>query len=234
MSYCVNCGVELAAAAKMCPLCDTPVINPNIHKISNEDPSYPERIEIPKSSRKRYFATVISLLMLLPGIVCILTNLLLAPETPWSVYVVSSLLMVWFLFLFPFFIKDKYKLLIVTVDAIATALYLFVFFYFASPDRNWFWQLAIPLDAGVFAAIGFLTAYFSKKRTVIRSSIAVFATALILTLFICTVVNLYTYSVYVTYFTTIIAISCIILVIFFCIADRKPKLRAWLSRKFFY
>ena len=29
MSYCVNCGVELDRSAKACPLCNTPVINPN-------------------------------------------------------------------------------------------------------------------------------------------------------------------------------------------------------------
>ena len=29
MSYCVNCGVELQAAAERCPLCNTIVINPN-------------------------------------------------------------------------------------------------------------------------------------------------------------------------------------------------------------
>ena len=28
MSYCVNCGVELDASAKECPLCNTPVLNP--------------------------------------------------------------------------------------------------------------------------------------------------------------------------------------------------------------
>lgn len=28
MSYCVNCGVELEASLKECPLCNTPVINP--------------------------------------------------------------------------------------------------------------------------------------------------------------------------------------------------------------
>ena len=81
MSYCVNCGVELTASAKSCPLCDTPVINPNLLNKNDAEPGYPERIEIPKSSRKRYFATIISLLMLLPNIVCIFTNLMLTPET---------------------------------------------------------------------------------------------------------------------------------------------------------
>ena len=234
MSYCVNCGVELAAAAKSCPLCDTPVINPNLLKISEAEPTYPERIDIPKSTRKRYTATIFSLLLLLPNVVCFLTNLLLTPETLWSVYVISSSLMFWFLIVFPFYIKSKYKLLIVAVDAVATALYLFVFFYMNSPDTNWFWKLAIPLDIGVFFAIGFLVAFYDKKRSAIHSMIAFFATAFLLNVYVCVIVNLFAYSVYVTYFTTILAISCLIILIFFCIADRKPKLRAWLSRKFFY
>ena len=29
MSYCVNCGVELEASLKRCPLCGTEIINPN-------------------------------------------------------------------------------------------------------------------------------------------------------------------------------------------------------------
>lgn len=234
MSYCVNCGVELTPAAKSCPLCDTPVINPNLPKDNNAEPSYPQRIEIPKSSRKRYFASIISILMLIPNIVCIFTNLMLTPEKLWSVFVVSSSLMVWFLFVFPTYLKDKYKLLIVAIDAVVTALYMFVFFYVISPDKDWFWKLAIPLDIGVFLAIGFLTAYFSKERTNIKAIITVFTTLLLLNIFICIVVNIYNYSVYVTYFTTILAISCLILDIFFCIADKKPKLKAWLSRKFFY
>ena len=28
MSYCVNCGVELEASLRECPLCHTPVVNP--------------------------------------------------------------------------------------------------------------------------------------------------------------------------------------------------------------
>lgn len=234
MSYCVNCGVELSASANNCPLCDTPVINPNLSKQADVHPIYPDRIEIPKSSRKRYIATVISLLMIIPNVVCVFTNLLLTPETLWSVYVVSSSLMAWFLCVFPFYIKDKYKLLIVFVDAVATALYMFVFFYMNSSDNDWFWRIAIPLDICVFISIGFLTVFFNKKRSNIRALIAIFSTAFALNLLICCIINLYSYSVYITYFTTILAISCLIFIVFFCIADRKPKLRAWLSRKFFY
>ena len=44
MSYCVNCGVELTESANSCPLCDTPVINPNILNAKRPDPPFPETI----------------------------------------------------------------------------------------------------------------------------------------------------------------------------------------------
>ena len=37
MSYCVNCGVELDASATKCPLCDTPVYNPDGKEIIARD-----------------------------------------------------------------------------------------------------------------------------------------------------------------------------------------------------
>ncbi len=234
MSYCVNCGVELSDSAGSCPLCDTPIINPHIHNIKESKPSYPERIEIPKSSRKRYGAIIATLLIIIPNIVCVLTNLLLTPGTLWSVYVGATSAMIWFLFIFPFFLKTKYKLFIVAVDAVATAVYIFLFYYYNSPKTGWFLNLAIPLDIGVFLAIGFLIWFFGKKRTNIRSVIAVFTVCMFLNIYVCLIVNIYSYSVYVTYITTIIAVSCVIIIVFFCFADRNIKLRSWLSRKFFY
>lgn len=41
MSYCVNCGVELDPSLKSCPLCHTPVINPNELKKEVSSSPYP-------------------------------------------------------------------------------------------------------------------------------------------------------------------------------------------------
>ena len=42
MSYCVNCGVELDASLKSCPLCHTPVINPR--ELKDTPPGFPYQI----------------------------------------------------------------------------------------------------------------------------------------------------------------------------------------------
>ncbi len=234
MSYCVNCGVELNESAASCPLCDTPVINPNIVNIKRPDPPFPETIVLPKATKNKFSAIIISLLILLPNIICIITNLIFTPTLLWSIYVVSTSAIFWFLFIFPFFMKSKRKYLTIAVDAIATAAYIFVFYYYNSARTGWFWKLAVPLDIGVFLCVALLTLYFSKKRALTKSLIAIFTALTILNVFICIVVNLYAKAIIVTYITIILAVSCLILLLFFVAVEKNYKLRAWLSRKFFF
>ena len=44
MSYCVNCGVELESSLVSCPLCNTPVINPNELPYVKKPSPYPEEM----------------------------------------------------------------------------------------------------------------------------------------------------------------------------------------------
>ena len=49
MSYCVNCGVELDETASFCPLCHTPVYNPNqpVNEASTKNPFPPSARRFP-------------------------------------------------------------------------------------------------------------------------------------------------------------------------------------------
>lgn len=52
MSYCVNCGVELDKTCAVCPLCNTPVYNPNQPVDVVSPKPYPDKkgtIETPDS-----------------------------------------------------------------------------------------------------------------------------------------------------------------------------------------
>lgn len=234
MSYCVNCGVELSTSASTCPLCDTPVINPNIKEQIKEAPAFPERIELPKSTKNKYSAIIISIILLIPNLVCVLTNVLLSPEKPWSIYVIASSAIAWFLLIFPFLMKSKRKYLTLIIDTLATAAYIFIFYYYNSEQSGWFWTLALPLVAGFFGFVAILTAYFSKKRTLNKSLIAVFGILTAMNVYTCTVINVNIYSAVATYVTMILGVSCLIFMLFFVAADKNDKLKAWLSRKFFF
>ena len=54
MSYCVNCGVKLASSERVCPLCNTKVINPNIME-SDITSNYPDRLDSIKNINLKYY-----------------------------------------------------------------------------------------------------------------------------------------------------------------------------------
>ena len=59
MSYCVNCGVELDASAKKCPLCDTPVYNPKAPEPEKQPSPFPlEKGQVEVVKKKRSGSTV--------------------------------------------------------------------------------------------------------------------------------------------------------------------------------
>lgn len=234
MSYCVNCGVELDKSANKCPLCDTPVINPNMPNDGTNLPPFPTKIELPKKVRAKYAAFIASCLILLPNIICVITNLLLTPQTLWSVYVVSSCALLWFISVFPFLMSKKYTYLILVVDTIVTNLYIFIFYYYNSDRTGWFLHLAVPLTCAFFIIIGILCNFFKKKRTIIQSILAIVSAVLSMNIIVCILFNVYMQSVLVTYITIIFSVSCVVLLIFFIAANNNYRFRAWLSRKFFF
>ena len=60
MSYCVNCGVELDATARACPLCHTPVQNPNRPVDAELPPPFPSRRkEVQPASKKELALPII-------------------------------------------------------------------------------------------------------------------------------------------------------------------------------
>ena len=64
MSYCVNCGVELDASAKKCPLCDTPVYNPKAPEPEKQPSPFPKekgQVEVVKRKDLGVLLTVIVL-----------------------------------------------------------------------------------------------------------------------------------------------------------------------------
>ena len=85
MSYCVNCGVELQKSEPRCPLCGTEVLNPN--ELHEEKPirPYPAHVEhLDKTVDRRYIASFISLLLLIPLFTTMLANILVSKQLTWS------------------------------------------------------------------------------------------------------------------------------------------------------
>ncbi|NMP37903.1 MAG: zinc ribbon domain-containing protein [Clostridiales bacterium] len=235
MSYCVNCGVELDESAKKCALCSTPVINLNKQSAENEQiqPPYPDRIVIPKGVRRRYTAALITIIMVIPNIICTIANLLVPSSGVWSLYVSASSALVWVLFIVPFMMKKIRVYLMWAFDTFAAVAYTYVF-YSTLRGHGWFLRLALPLIL-VVSAMALLMLVWLRRKQREKLNIIVMLLALV-SLFSLTADGLihYFYTETVTFTVSIIiAASCAALMGFFFFATRNTRFHAWLSRKFF-
>lgn len=146
MSYCVNCGVELDASLERCPLCNTPVINPNEVTHTHSVPPFPKekgQVEVVKS---RDLAILLSVSLTAASVVCGLLNLFVFQRSAWSLYVIGACVVIWVLAI-PAVIYTKLPIyLSLMLDGLAIGLYQYLI-SFNTSGRSWFYELALPITA---------------------------------------------------------------------------------------
>lgn len=139
MSYCVNCGVELDETASFCPLCHTPVYNPNQPVNEAAPKPFPtERKEVPPSS-KLPIAILISTVLASVAVCCGILNLFLKTQHTWSLYVIGAAIMLWIWTVppLPHHKKDTFRLQLLA-DVLAIAVYVSLI---AVDLDGWDWYL---------------------------------------------------------------------------------------------
>ncbi len=144
MSYCVNCGVELDASLKECPLCNTPVYNPrNPAKGLGESP-FPEKKGQVEKVKRKDFGILLTAVLVAAGITCGLLNLFVFKGVAWSLFVIGACLIVWVLFI-PVVIYAKLSIYTsLLLDGISIGVYLYLI-TFALRSDEWFFGLALPV-----------------------------------------------------------------------------------------
>ncbi len=144
MSYCVNCGVELDSSLKSCPLCHTPVINPNELNKFKKIPPYPtEKGQVDTVHRKDW-AVLISIVLVATSLSCLLLNLLVFSGNMWSLFVIGLCILL-FVLTVPFIIYPKFPVHIsLLFDGIAVGFFLYLI-TFNTAGNDWFTRLALPI-----------------------------------------------------------------------------------------
>ena len=100
MSYCVNCGVELDSSLDHCPLCNTPVINPNeLKKIADAVPPFPEQRGEVDTVKRRDFTLLIGIILTATSASCLLLNLLVFTGSLWSLFIIGACLLLFIVLL---------------------------------------------------------------------------------------------------------------------------------------
>ena len=145
MSYCVNCGVELDATASFCPLCHTPVYNPNQPVDETSPKPFPtERKEVPPVSRIQV-AILLTAIFASVGVCCGVLNIFLRTQHTWSLYVIGAVIMLWIWTVPPLLHhkKDTFRLQLFA-DIMAIAVYISLIAVDLD-GWNWYWHLALPI-----------------------------------------------------------------------------------------
>jgi len=156
MSYCVNCGVKLDSSLKACPLCHTPVINPNeIGQAEAQSPFPTEKGQV-ETVKHKELGLLLSIVVLATSLTCILLNLFVFSSSPWSVLVVGTCVILW-VFLFPFIIYSRLPVYVfLLLDGVAVALYLYML-TFLTGSSGWFFHIALPITIITFVLMEIIT-----------------------------------------------------------------------------
>ena len=159
MSYCVNCGVKLKQSEKVCPLCNTKVINPNNLK-DKFTPAYSQVVEKHKEINKKYLCELITVVLICAAIITVLCDLIFTGNITWSIYVIVSIL---FLDSKLSFILFKNKFIPLIIDLFATETLIYVIAYLNN-GLHWFYYLVCPFIFIIWIYIVLCAFVLSKKK----------------------------------------------------------------------
>lgn len=146
MSYCVHCGVELDPSLKKCPLCDTPVIDPNNIPYFEATSPYPPKKGKVEPARRKDAAIFVSVLFLTISITCGLLNWLVFPRILWSLLVIGFCLVLWVICIPFIFYRKLSPYPAVLLDGLAVAFYLYLISRLTG-SADWLFYLGLPIVA---------------------------------------------------------------------------------------
>ena len=148
MSYCVNCGVELATEAKKCPLCGCCVINPMekdkpIEEISEK--AWPdEKDNFNFLTQRRFYSFVFTIILCVPMLVCTLANLAYSNTLSWSLYIIGGVITVWIIAVPPILWRHIKTSSFILTDILAALVFTGVIEFITMPG-TWFIKMVLPV-----------------------------------------------------------------------------------------
>ncbi len=167
MTYCPRCGVEVEANKIKCPLCNT-TLQPLDEEQPNYQSKYPDDVQKdeqkqPKAKKKKRLLAfeITSVVLVIPLIVSITTNLIIDGIITWSLYPIASLLLAWFMISAPLLFPKKIAIIAVG-EFIPLLVYFLVIDIIDNGTLNWYVRVALPIIASIGVA-GFIIAFGTIK-----------------------------------------------------------------------
>lgn len=232
MSYCVNCGVELDDTARFCPLCHTPVLNPNQPVNSSVPTPFPEeRGEVPPAV-KRDAAILLSAMLVSVAVCCGVLNVFLRPERTWSVYVIGAAVMLWLWLVPPLLDRGMHLLLRLLVDILAVALYV-LFIALNLDGWGWYRGLALPVILWGGALLLLLgLSLWVKRRSLLTTVTVLIGSVGVFLLGVEFLIDRFLFQTWEPGWSLVVLTVCAGLVIPLLVVRRVPSLREEARRRF--
>ena len=144
--YCVRCGVSLEDGVNECPLCGTPVWNPENKK---KNPHYnPSLYPVETAGGKYTLLSLLTAAMAIVSLGCLIACFSYYGQAAWSAYVVFSCLLFYVVVILPAWFGRYYPIVFLPVSFAAAAGYLlFICLY---TRGKWFLSFAFPLVGIIF------------------------------------------------------------------------------------
>lgn len=146
MSYCVHCGVELDPSLRKCPLCNTPVLDPNNIPWFEATSPYPAKKGKAEPVRKKDAAIFVSVLLLTISITCGILNWLVFSRTLWSLLVIGFCLVLWVICIPFIFYRKLPPYSAVLLDGLSVSFYLYLISRLTG-SADWLFYLGFPIVA---------------------------------------------------------------------------------------
>lgn len=230
MSYCVNCGVELEPSLKECPLCSTPVINPNqiSSAVSNPYPSSKGQVEI---ASKKDFGILLTVVLSATSVTCLLLNLLVFQGHLWSFAVIGACICLFFLAAPAVFYTKASIYFILLLDGAAVVIYLYLLSYLTA-SSEWLWQLGMPIVVMSTALIE-IFAFLAHKFpfNILSASLYLFVEIPILCVTLELLIRRFCQSSYNITWSAVVLTVCVIIDIALITILAKKRLRNEVNRR---
>ena len=138
--YCVKCGVKLQEGVERCPLCGTPVWNPEPQE---ESRSYPDTLPSQHREADLPGAVALTVICAVASIVTLTVCLKLYGRLNWGGYVIFGLLLFYVIAVLPRWFREPRGEVFVPIDHAAAAL--FVLYVCHKTGGHWFISFALPV-----------------------------------------------------------------------------------------
>ena len=229
--YCVRCGVRLAEGVPSCPLCQTPVWNPEVPDRAEQPRTFSRTYPpAPKSIRYPILAFLTIFLMavcLSVWIFCIKTR----GAVSWSGLVMLGIALVYFSVIFPFWFEKSLPGVFVPLFFVLTCGYLLYINCYVG--GHWFLSFAFPvvMVTGLLVTVGVLLYRHIKNRRLLITGglfLGIGGACMLIELFesVSFHTRMFTWSLYPVCFFGLFGV-------FLLLAAFIRPLRAYLERKFF-